>query len=218
MILPYSVTFHADWLIGSGLSDGSRADAALARDADGLPFLPGRAVKGALREGAWRLGLCRADLARCETLFFGSRTQGEGLNQPGNIAVSSARFPGELRALLLRETAEDRKTLITDLTIIRTQTALQDGTARDGSLRAFECGIPGLCFEGKIEVFPKLRMPPDWQLAYLKAVCAAVKSIGAHRSRGFGACAVRVGNSLYREVALPAPLDPSCIEETSCTA
>ena len=50
-----TVTFLSDWQISSGIGDGYLADSMLVRNDKGLPYIPGRALKGALREGAWIL-------------------------------------------------------------------------------------------------------------------------------------------------------------------
>ena len=51
MDIEYKVEFFTDWHCGSGLAAGADADALVIKDSDRLPFLPGKTVKGLLREG-----------------------------------------------------------------------------------------------------------------------------------------------------------------------
>jgi len=182
------VRFLSDWRIGSGLGDGSLADEILNRDADGLPTISGRALKGALREGAWRLGLCRDDLARLEDRLWGSRSTAKISNNPGSITVGTGHLPGDIRSWLLSCPLSEREKLVGDMTFVRAQTALNEkGTVVPHSLRTMECGIAGMSFESIIRVDAPW-IDEYWLRHYMSAVCAAVKSMGADRSRGLGAC------------------------------
>ena len=207
----YTITFYSDWQIASGVGDGYLADSYLCRDAEGFLYLPGRAVKGALREGAHRLGLARPDLAQCETLFFGSRSQGEGFNKSGALTVGEAKLPEEVLSALRAVNPAERAIFMRDLTLLRSQTALENGTAKNASLRTQECGIAGMTFEGTLEVTTRLFMTseqqcPDeaWLKGYLAAVCAASKSMGSGRSRGLGQCTIALAASATQVVSLPA--------------
>jgi CRISPR/Cas system CSM-associated protein Csm3 (group 7 of RAMP superfamily) len=189
----YTITFTSDWHTGSGLGDSHAADAVLARDADGLPFLGGRAVKGALREGARRLGLCRDDLSRCERIFFGSNSAESVSNTPGRIRVSAAGLPEHIRRLVCEQGGQERLGLVRHMTVHRRQTALENGMVKDGTLRTLECGIPHMAFSGHLDVdLQGLDISEAWATAWLHAVCAAVKSMGGHRSRGLGRCRARL--------------------------
>ena len=189
----YTITFISDWHMGSGLGDGYTADAVLARDANGLPVLGGRAVKGALREGARRLGLCRDDLCNCESLFFGTDSAERTSNTPGRIRVSTACLGDPVRRIVLDSKGQERLDLLRYMTIHRSQTALESGMAKDGTLRTLECGIPHMIFHGQLDLdLSGLDIPEAWAFSYLHAVCAAVKSMGGHRSSGFGRCCVRL--------------------------
>ena len=209
----YTITFLSDWQISSGLGDGFLADSQLCRDAAGFLYIPGRAVKGALREGAHRLGMARPDLALCETIFFGSRSKGEGFNKSGVLTVSSAYLPKDLLVALEGISSAERAQFLRDLTVLRAQTALENGTVKNASLRTTECGIAGTSFEGTVEFSAYLfeasgyACPAeDWLTQYMHAVCAATKSMGSGRSRGLGTCRITLEQAGSRGVTLPAPL------------
>ena len=180
------IEFISDWHIGSGLGNGAVADAILNRDIHGIPCIPGSAVKGALREGAWRLGLCSEELNKLPELIFGSESDTGVSNRPGLITVGQAKLDNDLVDWLLNQ--GEFKEFIEDMTVIRQQTKLDSQKmVVPGSLRSIECGIAGLVFSTYVTV----DIPGDtYDLFrhYFGAVCACVKSIGADRARGLGRC------------------------------
>ncbi|MDE6805090.1 MAG: hypothetical protein K2J29_10705, partial [Muribaculaceae bacterium] len=50
MDIRYRIEFFSDWHCGSGLSAGADVDALVIKDDCGLPFVPGKTVKGLVRE------------------------------------------------------------------------------------------------------------------------------------------------------------------------
>jgi len=46
----YSITFLSEWHAGSGLSSGAEADAVVIKDKNNLPYLPGKTIKGLLKD------------------------------------------------------------------------------------------------------------------------------------------------------------------------
>ena len=91
------VRFTSCWSAGSGFGDGYVADSMVLRDSNGFPAMSGRALKGALREGAHRLSQCREDLARAEDAIFGTRATASESNDQGAIRVSAATLPESIR-------------------------------------------------------------------------------------------------------------------------
>jgi CRISPR-associated protein Csx10 len=211
-----SITFVSDWLVGSGLGDGHLADACLVRDSNGLLFLPGRAIKGALREAAHRLGYCREDLKKAETDIFGGHCQPQkaeeaaaSFNRPGILRVGNGRLPENIERLLLAEKdLEKRRRFVSDLTVRRTQTAIDEGgVAKEGSLRTIECGLSGLTFMAGLSLdAASMGLEEEWLKTYLAALCAMVKGLGGHRARGLGYC--RVVSEYSPPSDLPVKLPP----------
>jgi CRISPR-associated protein Csx10 len=210
-----ALTFTSEWLVGSGLGDGHLADSCLVRDSRGLLFIPGRAVKGALREGAHRLGLGREDLKSAESKLFGVHCwpaqKGQlanSFNQPGLLHVGSGRLPSEVEELLLAQSPERRRRFVGDLTVRRAMTALNDeGQVKDGSLRVLECGVAGLTFFASLSLAAPSGVDEGWLKHYLRAVCAMVKSVGGHRSRGFGRCRAVLSDAAHGPASLPPKFD-----------
>lgn len=193
------IEFLSEWNISSGVGDGHRADSLLVRDSNGIPVIPGRAVKGALREGAWRLSLARPDdLSAAENHFWGSRStedtrtdeeKHDGYSAAeGKISVSQARLAERIHDYYSSLDENQRESFLRDLVTYRAQTALdKNRQTKKGSLRNIEVGIKGLSFDAAISI-DEDSLSVDWIDSYFIAVCAAVKSIGGGRSRGLGVC------------------------------
>ena len=50
--LIYKIEFQSYWHIGSGLSTGTANDASLLKDRNNFPFIPGKTLKGLIRDAA----------------------------------------------------------------------------------------------------------------------------------------------------------------------
>ena len=50
--LQYKIEFTSFWHTGSGLSSGTESDIVVIKDKNGLPYIPGKTLKGLLREAA----------------------------------------------------------------------------------------------------------------------------------------------------------------------
>ncbi len=214
MHIPLEIHFLSDWHIASGIGDGHWADALLIRDADGLPHIPGRALKGALREGARRLSLCEntSYLTQAVQYFWGSASTVEENNTAGVLRVSAAHLPQSVYTAL--KNIDDKENLIRDLTILRQHTALDDkGMVVKHSLHSIECGMAGMSMEANIHipVHSHIQDAEAWIRDYMRAVCAATKSIGGNRARGLGRCRI----SLIKDTK-PAALPPAPPQDLFC--
>src|SRR5690554_1178879 len=81
--------FHSDWAITSGEGAGAYADITTVKSPQGLPFIPGKAVKGLLRDAFSQAK--ELEWPECEALLhplFG----GEGANQQGALQCSNAEL------------------------------------------------------------------------------------------------------------------------------
>ena len=53
--IKYKITFFSNWHCGSGLAAGADTDELVIKDRNGLPYVPGRTIKGLLREAVMML-------------------------------------------------------------------------------------------------------------------------------------------------------------------
>jgi len=189
------IKFLGEWLVASGLGDGSRADTVLVRDHHGLPFIPGRSIKGILREAARELGEARSDLQDVKKRLFGGKDDDDSPGEPGILRISRGELEPGLRDALLNIDKADRAVFVNDLTIIRSQTEIgSTGSAKNKSLRRIECGIAGMEFVSALDIDLDESDNEAWLDGYLCAVCAMVRVMGAGRYRGFGRCGITYNN------------------------
>lgn len=177
------------WHCGTGRGLGAAIDAAAWRDGDDLPAVPGRHLKGLLRdalEQARDWGWSgHADGSLLRTLF-GERTEEDRAGVPpgsGLIRVSDARLPQALCDWLRHE---DRRSQRAALFCVLQSTAVNErtGSAEDRSLRGIEVVVP-LDLQAHIEPLPGAQPPADWA-ERLREVLPLVPAIGGHRTRGLG--------------------------------
>jgi len=199
------VAFSNYWHAGSGRGNGFHLDALCLRDDDQLPVLPGRQLKGLLRQAVHRaetwgwfseLPLPGGPLTSHEELLFGSRSHSESRDatQPGILQVGSAHLASAERQWLADpQQAELRADLYGELY----STAINEqGTAQDYSLRGMEVSIPvGLWAELDLQLTSPHQPYRVQQQSYLQdgtawavlqAALPLLDALGAHRSRGLG--------------------------------
>ena len=191
------------WHAGTGRGQGSVADAECNRDDLGLPFLPGRTLKGLLRDATtlWA-GAQTPAMAESivQTLFGGdgfvedpadaeAEPRAVRDTQEGALAVSSARLP-EAELIWFARARHADPALAGQLFDRLSQTAMDErrGVARRGSLRTVEVAVP-LRLEAEIGLQHEPHLPEDrtW-FGVVEAAVPFLRAAGMARSRGLGRC------------------------------
>ncbi|WP_373549467.1 RAMP superfamily CRISPR-associated protein [Haliscomenobacter sp.] len=180
----YQIEFYTYWHTGSGLSGGTDANLTVIKNQLGLPFIPGRTLKGLLREAATLLNELDATLVTktfIETVFgVGEDENTHQISKEAMCYFGNAELSQYLSNSLQ---AEHKKQLYPVLA----STAIDDaGQAANGSLRQLEVCIP-LTLYANIEHFPS----DDANLVQLEHCMMWVKKLGNSRSRGLGRCAFK---------------------------
>jgi len=180
-----NIDLKSYWHAGGGRDGGRVYDAVVQRDPDGLPLLPGRHLKGLLRDAATRAEAWDwegfKDLAK--TLFGSRNPAGGGLSQRGCLRISDARLPEPQRRWLA---SEGGRKLIPALFSGLYNTAVRHdtGSALDQSLRGIEVTIP-VQLQACIDPVPG-QTPPDGWAERIRELLPLIDAVGAHRSRGLG--------------------------------
>lgn len=196
--------FQSWWQAGTGRGQDETLDTVVARDADGLPILPGRTVKGLLRDGyrfACAVGALPNDasvewfgssVADQEGAEDGERALEEGRfrTRAGKLAFGSATLPGAWTQWV-RSGATDAGAStphVVDALYRRvSSTAIDEsGVARDQTLRVFEVVAP-------MKLTAIVDGPGDgaW-VEELRTAASFVRSCGSRRNRGYGRVRVTV--------------------------
>jgi len=181
------VDLRSYWHAGAGRGGGAVLDAVVHRDGNGLPVLPGRHLKGLLRDALERAEAYQwPGYTNLATRVFGARAGAD--RSPDSVAtvrVGDAALPDELTAWLAG-TSEGRA-LIPNLYrgIYATAVDHDTGTARDMSLRGIEVTVP-LELRARIEPVSADGPPPEGWADHLRDVLPLIDAVGAHRTRGLG--------------------------------
>jgi len=171
--IKYQIEFFSQWHCGSGLSAGADVDALVVKDADGMPFIPGKTIKGLLKEALEDyafLAKKNIDTKKC----FGEETATKGTAFFSNATLSEEEHDGIVNA-------KAQQYLYNKVS----QTAIDDetGTAKQHSLRRIETVVP-CTLQGTIS-----DVPEDIKEHLIKAF-GMVKRLGQNRTRGLGRCRI----------------------------
>ena len=177
----------SDLCAGTGTGYSSLVDIDISYDRYGIPFIPGRRLKGCLREAAEYYGI-EGDLIN--RLFGSSGEEAPGVLKIGNGELNTATL---IHRYIDEQNAEERPTpaqVLDVFTRIYASTAIDEktGTAQKETLRfarllnqKFPTG-ENLCF-----VFPCEDDGTEETCKTMANICRALRNIGMERSRGLGA-------------------------------
>ncbi len=189
------IDIRSPWHAGTGRGSGSHLDALVRRDPLGLPLLPGRSLKGLLRDAVYRASQLgwygpTADGLAFVQEAFGTRSGAEAIEPEdvtaGRLRVGDACLREEVRQYLRHPdtTEPERAALASTLVMDLYSTAMDEttGVALSHSLRGIEVAVP-LMLEATL----------DWQCAQdgiwreqLRRALPLLSAVGSQRSRGFG--------------------------------
>jgi hypothetical protein len=160
------------WHAGTGRGVSLQVDSLVRRDRRGLPILPGRTVKGLLRDAVRLAGVLGWVELNVEERLFGSATS------PGEILISPARLPRPTADLIA---ANELFRAALFETIFSTAIDAGSGTATPKSLRSIEVAVP-LALDVAL-------VGPDPSSGWLDPVRSSLpllRAVGSHRNRGLG--------------------------------
>lgn len=183
------------WHAGTGRGDGPVADAVLARTSEGLPYLPGRTVKGLVRD-ATRLGVAAGMATQSEFhAWFGtplvagdSEDRVEKLEaarfstQPGCLRFESATLGSDWAAWARAHTS-DLGPLFSTVASTRIDA---EGVAADQTLRVIELAVP-MTLRATVEGLDAKAVQVLGDVLPL-----FVRGLGSHRNRGLGRVACHI--------------------------
>ncbi|HIF9493550.1 TPA: RAMP superfamily CRISPR-associated protein [Photobacterium damselae] len=189
---------RSDWHIGSGEEGGAYADALALKDRSGLPYVPGKSLKGLFREAFEQANdngwFSNFELSGTEIINVLFGQQGETLTTQGILHFSSA---------VLSQAEQDFFTLNSDPSVTKhlyrvlqsTAINTQTGVAQNTSLRSIEVAVPMILLA---EVSVSLHLTDnqtvkEWPIAQWLTQCSRlILSLGAKRHRGLGQVMVTV--------------------------
>jgi len=185
MNLKYKIKFLDYWHLGSGLSAGTRLDSLVVKDDDGLPFAPGKTLKGLFRE--------MGEMIDCHfvNICFGGSSDPKDIcydekmkNIEGVCYFANATLSTEAKEQTLSHNLKDN--LYVEIASTKID---KNGMAVDNSLREIEVVIP-------VTLYGEIRDIPDEYVEQMIQAIKMVKRMGLNRNRGLGRCEITVGLAL----------------------
>lgn len=190
------------WHAGTGRGEGAALDAVVVRSTGGLPYLPGRTLRGLLRQALVDAAAAGAVDSGTDEALFGSALAaelGEGDDAAGGLAAHRHRTrAGVLRVSNARLGASAAEAEAWErwaaaspgamehlyVRFASTAVAASTGSAKERTLRAIECAVP-------MTLHATLTGPGAGAAAAawpdsIRAALPWLRAIGAHRNRGFG--------------------------------
>lgn len=215
------LTMLSDWHVGSGTGRPGSVDRLVARDADGLPFVPAKTLRGIWRDACERLarGLDNGADGEWSSLVdrvFGSQPA-LGANGPTRhhhdpaaspiesaLTVRPARLLSGLRHRIRRQGDQDRRAFLEAMTFVKPGVAIdrRSGRARTDYLRFEEMARVGTVLDAECGVnLPAAEGLREAVSALLLAGARLVERLGGKRRRGAGRCRLTVpGRDADQEV------------------
>ncbi len=186
--IKYRIRFFSEWHCSSGLAAGMDMDLLVIKDESGLPFIPGKTMKGLLREAVEEL-FDYTDRKDHTILFQMFGYSGQQIASGGvldmDTTAGSSFFSDATLSPALKEKVRQEKGLAEYFYCKNSFTAIdRDGIAKEGTLRQIQTTIPCELY-GSISNVPLL----DFEV---KNVFSYVKRIGLNRNRGLGRCCMEL--------------------------
>ncbi len=177
--IKYSIEFHTDWHCGSGLAAGADVDALVVKDEKGMPFIPGKTIKGLIREAAAEIrGL------QCQSFdddfynAFGFFEKDKEEMKKGSMFFTNAELNKDEYDAIVSNNAS--RFMYRDIA----STAIDnDGIAKEHSLRKMEVVVPCILYGTIHDV-------PEGMADEIVKSLGFIKRLGQNRNRGLGRCTI----------------------------
>jgi CRISPR/Cas system CSM-associated protein Csm3 (group 7 of RAMP superfamily) len=176
--LHYKITFYSYWHCGSGQAAGADVDELVVKDRSGFPYVPGRTIKGLLRDAADTLSRYNRLDGTLVRKTFGYFDNKEDVEE-GSAFFSDATLSAAFREKI---TPEQKAALYKSLAFTAISYDKKDeGIAKDKSLRKLQVAVP-------CQVHGVILNVPDEMEKSMAAAMKLVKRLGVGRNHGLGRC------------------------------
>lgn len=180
MKLNYQIKMLSDWHIGSGLDAGVNADMLVLKNEHQLPFIPGKTIKGLLRDALTDM----KDVGQLDETWM-NKVLGKpsSNNQHDNTKQGTAFFSDA--TLIAQEEKEIKLNALQDYLYRHLASTAIDkrGIAKQGSLRVMEVCIP-------VELNGYIDDISSADIDYFVKAFKWLRHLGVGRNRGLGRCQI----------------------------
>jgi CRISPR/Cas system CSM-associated protein Csm3 (group 7 of RAMP superfamily) len=187
-------TLHIDissyWHAGTGAGQGSLLDSVVEKNDIGLPYLPGRTLKGLLRDAVYRWeqlgGYQEHPISNVTDLLFGVWGDDGNETTQGMVRVGSANMDEQFIAAIKNH--PEGKKLINYLYAEHFSTKIDEktGVAVDQSLRGSEMTVPMSLFAEVSIITHRADISDDMAFTWLAQAFPLIQAVGKQKNRGLG--------------------------------
>ncbi len=176
MTIKYKIELLSEWHVGSGLDSGADADVLVLKDENNLPYIPGKSVKGLLKDSLSEICDVKQSFDKEKVnVIFGFEEEKNGSTE-GSVFFSNAELPENEKQEIITNKLSTH--LYKNIASTRIK---EDGIAQPNSLRTMEVCIP-LTLTGIIET----EVPEADEI--FKTAFKWTRNLGVNRNRGLGRC------------------------------
>ncbi len=183
MKIQYKITLHTYWHCGSGLAAGAQADSLVVKDNKGMPYIPGKTIKGLLRDAVDEIlsfkGITGASEDYLKTFGYFDDKATEA-HKSESFFTNACLIEQEYKEI----TAHNLQQFLYKM-VASTAINGETGTAREHSLRTMEVVVP-CTLEGSIIDLP------EGMGELMGQGMRYVKQLGSGRTRGLGRCTIEI--------------------------
>lgn len=178
MKLEYKIEILSDWHIGTGLDTATDANALVLKDDKGLPYIPGKTIKGLIKDAVIDLiEIGKATDEQLRVIF----SRGIYPKESNNSFSDKAFFSDACLAEVLANEIHSKQLSNFLYRNIASTSINKNGVAKDKSLRVTEVTMP-LVLEAHIN-----HLEAD-DKTLLKTAFKLIRHLGVNRNRGLGRC------------------------------
>lgn len=187
----------SDACIGNGLSVSGIVDNDVSYDKYGIPYIPAKRILGIMRDEAKILCQYSGRDTKIIDKLFGQT----GADESGTILLGNANIEGIDEFISNLEYAYSKKknnqilspgNILDYFTTIRTQTAIENGVAKDDTLRVTRVIKKGNIFYCPLTV----ENCSEEEKTFIKDIIQCIRHIGAQRNRGLGHVSCKLEENL----------------------
>ncbi|MDR1897345.1 MAG: RAMP superfamily CRISPR-associated protein [Prevotellaceae bacterium] len=184
MNIHYQIEFFTDWHCGSGLSSGADLDLLVIKDKDRLPFVPGKTMKGLIREAVEEIsGFSKSEIDLTEIFGVEANSANSIETKQGCCFFTNAELKDELKNAIKSYLYQEYL-----YHSIASTSIDEKGIADDKSLRKIEVCVPCKLY-GQI-----LDVPDEPSKEIIIKGLKFIKRLGQNRNRGLGRCSISIIN------------------------
>ncbi len=186
--LKYEIKFLDDWMCSSGLGAGAETDSEVIKDKDGLPYIPGKTLKGILKDACMEI----VDLDtngqfltqnQIDYIFGVEAKQKKDDEEQAKPSIEGHAFFSNAKLPKVEKEEIVKNQLQNFLYHNVASTRINDkGVAVDKSLRVKEVCMP-------VSLIGQIQVEEEYHSVLEKAM-KWTRQLGTNRNRGLGRCII----------------------------